>query len=70
MVGSLLISFYYYSNVRSDSDLIGEVTGYMLKPKKRIELVGGEVPSVHSRVPLYSEDGRLMLLVLSYYYSN
>ena len=51
----IAISFYYYFNYYSD---IGEVTAYMLKPKKRIEILSDKVPSAHSRVPLYDEDGR------------
>ena len=48
--------------------MLGEVTGYMLKPKKRIGFVSDKIPSVHSRVPLYNEDGKfdatLILLLL------
>ena len=59
MVGSLLLSFFYCFNIPTYH--IGEVTGYMLKPKKRIGFVSDKVPSAHSRVPLYDKDGRFII---------
>jgi hypothetical protein len=58
MVGSLVLSFssYFYSINKYSNLNIGNVTGYILKPKKPIEFV----PSAQSQVPLYNEYGRFI----------